>query len=86
MVGTSISTSCLTVTLVFKHTQMQNLKSEFFKLDSIDRSVLLWTVTNEPGSIQSWIEYVSVDYRKRNSIEINIDKLYKEVTEKDISK
>jgi len=59
---------------------MESGKSEFFKLDSIDREVLLWTLTHSPRSVKSWIEFISADYRKRNSIEINVDKLYEEVT------
>lgn len=45
--------------------KMENEKPEFFKLDAIDREVLLWTITHAPRSLQSWIDYVAVEYKKK---------------------
>lgn len=61
---------------------MENLKPEFFKLDSIDREVLVWTLTHAPKSVQSWIEFIVADYKKRKTIIIDPEKLYEEVLEK----
>lgn len=57
---------------------MENEKLEFFKLDETDRKVLLWLMDHHQKSIKSWIEYVANDYKRRNGIDINIDKFYKE--------
>ena len=58
---------------------MENEKHEFFKLDAIDREVLLWIITHVPKSAKSWIEYIAEDYRKRKSIVIDTEKMYAEV-------
>jgi hypothetical protein len=61
---------------------MEDEKHEFFKLDAIDREVLLWIITHVPKSAKSWIEYIAQDYRKRKSILIDAEKMYEEVREK----
>jgi hypothetical protein len=58
---------------------MKDEKHEFFKLDAIDREVLLWIITHVPKSAKSWIEYIAEDYRKRRSIVIDIEKMYEEM-------
>jgi hypothetical protein len=58
---------------------MENGKHEFFKLDAIDREVLLWIITNVPKSAKSWIEYIAEDYRKRRAIVIDTEKMFEEV-------
>jgi hypothetical protein len=63
---------------------MEHEKPEFFKLDSIDREVLLWTITHAPKSVQSWIEFIAADYKKRKSVSIDTEKLYEEIAEKTI--
>jgi len=60
---------------------MENEKVEFFKLDSIDQEVLLWTITHAPKSVKSWIEYISADYWKRRHILISVNKLFEEIEE-----
>lgn len=58
---------------------MEQEKAEFFKLDSIDREVLMWILAYAPQNIRSWIDYVSLQYKKRNSIVIDPEKLYKDI-------
>jgi hypothetical protein len=58
---------------------MEDEKHEFFKLDAIDREVLLWIITHVPKSAKSWIEYIAEDYRKRKAIIIDTEKMYAEV-------
>ena len=59
---------------------MENEKPEFFKLDAIDREVLLWTITHAPRSLHSWIDYIAAEYKKK-SIIIDREKLYNEAQE-----
>lgn len=61
---------------------MEHEKREFFKLDAIDREVLLWTVTHAPRSLKSWIDYIALEYKKK-SIQIDKEKLYSEAQERD---
>ena len=63
---------------------MEKEEPEFFKLDTIDREVLLWTLSHAPKSVQSWIEFIAVDYKKRKAIVINKEKLYIEVKQKSL--
>jgi hypothetical protein len=58
---------------------MKDEEHEFFKLDAIDREVLLWIITHVPKSAKSWIEYIAEDYRKRRAIVIDTEKMYDEV-------
>lgn len=60
---------------------MEHEKHEFFKLDSIDREVLLWTITHAPRSLQSWIDYIAIEYKKK-AVLIDKEKLYSEAQEK----
>jgi hypothetical protein len=60
----------------------QQLKSEYSKLDLIDRKVLLWTLKNTPASVSSWIEYTVNSYHTQKGIKINGQILLKEVNSK----
>lgn len=60
---------------------MENQRSEFFKLDAIDREVLFWIMTHASKSLWSWVDYISIEYRKK-AIYIDPEKLYKEAFEK----
>ena len=60
---------------------MENEKREFFKLDAIDREVLLWTITHAPRSLPSWIDYIAKEYKKK-AVNIDREKLYNEAQEK----
>lgn len=59
---------------------MKSDKPEFFKLDAIDREVLLWTIAHAPRSLHSWIDYIAAEYKKK-SIIIDREKLYNEAQE-----
>lgn len=62
---------------------MENENLEFFKLDQIDRKVLLWLLDHVPEkSVTAWIDYTASEYQYKKSILIDTDKLYKEITEK----
>ncbi|MBT1688933.1 hypothetical protein [Dawidia soli] len=61
---------------------MEQEKLEFFKLDEIDRKVLLWLLSHVPQkSVIAWLEYIAVQYKQEKSILIDIDKVYAEVEE-----
>jgi hypothetical protein len=66
-------------------TLMEDEKHEFFKLDTIDREVLLWIITHVPKSAKSWIEYIAEDYRKRKAIVIDTEKMFAEVERRSAS-
>lgn len=55
------------------------LKSEYDKLDVIDRKVLNWTVKHAPSSLSSWIEYTAKSYHSLKGIKINAQTLFNEV-------
>ena len=58
---------------------MKEKDLEFFKLDQIDRLVLIWLIENvEPSAIKSWINFIAEDYKRRKSIEIDTEKLFYE--------
>jgi type II secretory pathway component PulM len=59
---------------------MEKENLEFFKLDEIDRKVLLWLLEHVPQkSVIAWLEYIATQYRQEKSIQIDIDKVYTEV-------
>jgi hypothetical protein len=59
---------------------MENEKLEFFKLDEIDRKVLLWLLAHVPQkSVTAWIDYIAIEYRQGKSIHINPDLLLAEM-------
>lgn len=61
---------------------MEQEKLEFFKLDEIDRKVLLWLLSHVPQkSVVAWLEYIAIQYKQEKSILIDIDKVYAEVEE-----
>jgi hypothetical protein len=61
---------------------MEQEKLEFFKLDEIDRKVLLWLLSHVPQkSVIAWLEYISVQYKQEKSIQLDLDKIYAEVEE-----
>lgn len=57
-------------------------RPEFFKLDPIDRKVLFWLMDNvQEKSLKSWMYYIADDYRRNKDIELDAEKLYREVRE-----
>lgn len=46
-------------------------KSEYNKLDGIDKKVLNWTLKNSPASVPSWVEHTVRSYRNLKGIRIN---------------
>jgi hypothetical protein len=61
---------------------MEQEKLEFFKLDEIDRKVLLWLLSHVPQkSVVAWLEYTAVQYKQEKSIQLDLDKIYAEVEE-----
>lgn len=56
---------------------MKEKDLEFFKLEHVDRLVLIWLIENsEETVIKGWIKYVAEDYKRRKSIEIDAEKLF----------
>ncbi|HEY9005875.1 hypothetical protein [Ohtaekwangia sp.] len=59
---------------------MENEKLEFFKLDEIDRKVLLWLLAHVPQkSVIAWIDYVAIEYRQSKAVLIDSEKLLTEM-------
>lgn len=59
---------------------MENEKLEFFKLDEIDRKVLLWLLAHVPQkSVIAWIDYVAIGYRQSKAVLIDSEKLLTEM-------
>ncbi|RAW01747.1 hypothetical protein [Pseudochryseolinea flava] len=60
--------------------RMENEKLEFFNLDEIDRKVFLWLLDHVPQkSIMAWIEYVSEEYHRTRSVQIDGERMYSEM-------
>lgn len=49
---------------------MRNSK-EFFKMDEVDKTILAWMVLQTPQRIESWIDYVVLDYDRKKGGRIN---------------
>ena len=61
---------------------MENEKLEFFKLDEIDRKVFLWLIRHVPQkAILAWVEYISEEYRRKKSVQIDGERMYQEMVE-----
>jgi len=53
---------------------------EFFKLDEIDRKVLLWLLAHVPQkSVTAWLDYIADAYRREKSVQLNITRLSEEI-------
>ena len=62
---------------------MEEERPEFFKLDETDRRVLIWLMTRvKPKAIKNWIDFIADDYKRRNAIIIDTQKLFIETQEK----
>ena len=58
---------------------MREKDLEFFKLELVDRLVLIWLIENvDTAAIKSWINYIKADYKRRRSIDIDAEKLFHE--------
>ena len=58
---------------------MKEKDLEFFKLEHVDRLVLIWLIENvETATIRSWIEFIAEDYKRRKAVEIDAEKLFHE--------
>jgi hypothetical protein len=65
---------------------MEHEKLEFFKLDEIDRKVLLWLLSHVPQkSVLAWMDYIVEEYRFRKFIQINIQKLLEEIEQEELN-
>jgi hypothetical protein len=59
---------------------IESEKPEFFKLDIIDRKVLLWLLDHVPEkSISAWMSYIAESYERDKAIIVNPDLLWDEV-------
>lgn len=52
---------------------------ELRKLDNIDRKLVAWMVINDPDALPSWIEQAVREYRHRKNIEIDPERLMREI-------
>jgi type II secretory pathway component PulM len=63
---------------------MEDKKLEFFKLDEIDRKVLVWLLSHVPQkSLLAWIDYIAEEYRLHKSTSINTQTLLKEIEQEE---
>jgi len=58
-----------------------NHELEIFKLDEIDRRVFFWLVGHENlrKSLPSWLEYICIDYKRRQGVSVNVARILNEV-------
>lgn len=58
---------------------MQSEPVEFFKLDEIDKKVLLWLMSHVSAkSVQSWIDFTAKDYWRTKAIRLDTERLFSE--------
>ena len=63
---------------------MEREKLEFFKLDEIDRKVLLWLLDHVPQkSVVAWLDFIASEYWTGKSVRIDPGKLYSEVDQEE---
>jgi hypothetical protein len=62
---------------IFFHLMRNSI--EFSKMDDADKNVLAWMVIEMPGKVNSWLEFVAIDYKRRKGIQIDVDKLVREI-------
>lgn len=74
------------MTTVSKETdRIEKEKLEFFKLDEIDRKVFLWLMTHVPEkSIQAWVTFIAEEYRRSKAVQIDGERMLKEMIEEDL--
>jgi hypothetical protein len=61
---------------------MEEERPEFFKLEDSDRKVLAWLKGHvNPKCVMSYIEYISIDYKRRKNVDIDVQRLFKETME-----
>lgn len=58
---------------------MEGENPELLKLDNIDRKLVDWMVINDPDALPSWIEQAVREYRYRKNIEIDPERLMREI-------
>ena len=59
--------------------------SEFYKLEEEDQNLLLYYLTKKPKRIKSWIDFLTADYQKNKTINVNFSKLYDEIIDLTLS-
>jgi hypothetical protein len=63
---------------------IESEKPEFFKLDVIDRKVLLWLLDHVPEkSISAWMSYIAESYQRDKSVTVDPELLWDEVKQSD---
>lgn len=61
--------------------RLMKKSKEFSKLDEVDKKLLAWVTLNWPKRIESWLEFLSIDYPRNKSVKIDSAKLLDEVME-----
>ncbi|HEY3404493.1 MAG TPA: hypothetical protein VGK59_13985 [Ohtaekwangia sp.] len=67
--------------------RMESNTLEFFKLDEIDRKVLVWLLAHVPEkSVSAWLDYIGEAYRREKSVQLDISRLSEEINEHEFEK
>lgn len=66
---------------------MESDSLEFFKLDEIDRKVLIWLLAHVPQkSVSAWLDYIADAYRREKAIQLDISRLSEEIEGQELGK
>ena len=66
---------------------MESDSLEFFKLDEIDRKVLVWLLAHVPQkSVSAWLDYIADAYRREKSVQLDIMRLCEEIEGRELEK
>lgn len=59
---------------------MESNSLEFFKLDEIDRKVLVWLLSHVPQkSVAAWLDYIADAYKREKSVQLDVIRLSEEI-------
>lgn len=59
---------------------MESNSLEFFKLDEIDRKVLIWLLSHVPQkSVTAWLDYIADAYKREKAVQLDVIRLSEEI-------
>ncbi|MBL0740344.1 hypothetical protein [Chryseolinea lacunae] len=61
------------------------MRTEFFKLETVDRKVVFWLVHHVPSAaLRCWMDHTAEHYRRLKGVTIDVDRLFMEVIEESL--
>lgn len=51
--------------------RLRNKSEDFRMLDELDQKVLVWSLCHHPRRVESWIDYITGEYKRIKHVDIN---------------